>query len=115
MIADTTRSVSAVSRIIRSRHAPPSLPERTGCASPLVWTRLTGPVRVVSLVPSMSETLLAWGITPVAVTRFCEHPDDRGGGRHEGSGRVGDRRPATRPRRGRRRGESQGGSRRARL
>jgi ABC-type Fe3+-hydroxamate transport system substrate-binding protein len=31
-------------------------------------------VRVVSLVPSVSETLLAWGITPVAVTRFCEQP-----------------------------------------
>ena len=28
----------------------------------------------MSLVPSMSETLLAWGITPVAVTRFCEQP-----------------------------------------
>jgi ABC-type Fe3+-hydroxamate transport system substrate-binding protein len=32
-------------------------------------------VRVVSLVPSVTETLLAWGITPVAVTRFCEQPD----------------------------------------
>ena len=32
-------------------------------------------VRVVSLVPSVTETLLAWGITPVAVTRFCEHPE----------------------------------------
>jgi ABC-type Fe3+-hydroxamate transport system substrate-binding protein len=30
--------------------------------------------RVVSLVPSATETLLAWGITPVAVTRFCEQP-----------------------------------------
>jgi ABC-type Fe3+-hydroxamate transport system substrate-binding protein len=30
---------------------------------------------VVSLVPSATETLLAWGITPVAVTRFCEHPE----------------------------------------
>lgn len=30
--------------------------------------------RVVSLVPSMTETLLAWGITPVACTRFCEQP-----------------------------------------
>lgn len=30
--------------------------------------------RVVSLVPSVTETLLAWGITPVAVTRFCEQP-----------------------------------------
>lgn len=31
--------------------------------------------RVVSLVPSVTETLLAWGITPVAVTRFCEQPE----------------------------------------
>jgi ABC-type Fe3+-hydroxamate transport system substrate-binding protein len=31
-------------------------------------------VRVVSLVPSMTETLLAWGIVPVACTRFCEQP-----------------------------------------
>ncbi|MGI8751665.1 MAG: helical backbone metal receptor [Acidimicrobiales bacterium] len=30
--------------------------------------------RVVSLVPSVTETLLAWGIQPVAVTRFCEEP-----------------------------------------
>jgi hypothetical protein len=30
--------------------------------------------RVVSLVPSVTETLLAWGIVPVAVTRFCEQP-----------------------------------------
>jgi ABC-type Fe3+-hydroxamate transport system substrate-binding protein len=31
--------------------------------------------RVVSLVPSVTETLLAWGIRPVACTRFCEQPD----------------------------------------
>lgn len=31
--------------------------------------------RVVSLVPSVTETVLAWGIVPVAVTRFCEQPD----------------------------------------
>jgi ABC-type Fe3+-hydroxamate transport system substrate-binding protein len=31
-------------------------------------------VRVVSLVPSVTETLLAWGVEPVAVTRFCEQP-----------------------------------------
>jgi ABC-type Fe3+-hydroxamate transport system substrate-binding protein len=31
-------------------------------------------VRIVSLVPSMTETLLAWGITPVACTRWCEQP-----------------------------------------
>jgi ABC-type hemin transport system substrate-binding protein len=30
--------------------------------------------RVVSLVPSATETLLALGITPVACTRFCEQP-----------------------------------------
>lgn len=32
-------------------------------------------LRVVSLVPSVTETLLAWGVTPVACTRFCEQPD----------------------------------------
>ena len=31
--------------------------------------------RVVSLVPSVTETLLAWGIRPVACTRFCEQPE----------------------------------------
>jgi ABC-type hemin transport system substrate-binding protein len=31
-------------------------------------------LRVVSLVPSITETLLAWGIEPVACTRFCEQP-----------------------------------------
>ncbi len=30
--------------------------------------------RVISLVPSVTETLLAWGVTPLAVTRFCEAP-----------------------------------------
>jgi ABC-type Fe3+-hydroxamate transport system substrate-binding protein len=29
-------------------------------------------MRVVSLVPSLTETLLAWGVRPVACTRFCE-------------------------------------------
>lgn len=29
---------------------------------------------MVSLVPSATETLLAWGIEPVACTRFCEQP-----------------------------------------
>jgi ABC-type Fe3+-hydroxamate transport system substrate-binding protein len=33
------------------------------------------PLRVVSLVPSATETLLALGITPIACTRFCEQPD----------------------------------------
>jgi ABC-type Fe3+-hydroxamate transport system substrate-binding protein len=32
-------------------------------------------VRVVSLVPSVTETLTAWGVPPVACTRFCERPD----------------------------------------
>ncbi len=31
-------------------------------------------VRVVSLVPSATETLLAWGVEVVACTRFCEQP-----------------------------------------
>ena len=31
--------------------------------------------RVVSLVPSITETLLAWGVDVVACTRFCEQPD----------------------------------------
>ena len=30
---------------------------------------------MVSLVPSITETLLAWGASPLAVTRFCEAPD----------------------------------------
>jgi len=39
-----------------------------------VTTSADGP-RVVSLVPSATESLLAWGIEPIAVTRFCEHPE----------------------------------------
>jgi ABC-type hemin transport system substrate-binding protein len=31
-------------------------------------------VRVVSLVPSITETLLAWRVPVVACTRFCEQP-----------------------------------------
>ena len=31
-------------------------------------------MRIVSLVPSVTESLLAWGIEPVACTRFCEQP-----------------------------------------
>lgn len=34
-------------------------------------------MRVVSLVPSVTETLLAWGIEPLACTRFCEQPQLR--------------------------------------
>lgn len=33
------------------------------------------PVRAVSLVPSVTETLVAWGVPPIACTRFCEQPD----------------------------------------
>ena len=32
-------------------------------------------MRIVSLVPSVTETLTAWAIMPIAVTRFCERPD----------------------------------------
>ncbi len=34
-------------------------------------------LRVVSLVPSVTETLLAWGVDVVACTRFCEQPQLR--------------------------------------
>ena len=30
--------------------------------------------RLVSLVPSVTETLVAWGVDPIACTRFCEQP-----------------------------------------
>jgi len=36
---------------------------------------VTAVPRVVSLVPSVTETLVAWGRPPVACTRFCEQPD----------------------------------------
>lgn len=32
-------------------------------------------MRVVSLVPSVTETLAVWGVEPLACTRFCERPD----------------------------------------
>jgi ABC-type Fe3+-hydroxamate transport system substrate-binding protein len=35
---------------------------------------MTSP-RVVSLVPSVTETLVAWDRPPIACTRFCEQPD----------------------------------------
>ena len=31
--------------------------------------------RVVSLVPSVTETLISWGVVPVGCTRSCEHPE----------------------------------------
>jgi ABC-type Fe3+-hydroxamate transport system substrate-binding protein len=36
---------------------------------------VTAQRRVVSLVPSVTETLVAWGVAPIACTRFCEQPD----------------------------------------
>ena len=36
---------------------------------------MTASPRVVSLVPSVTETLVAWGVPPVACTRFCERPE----------------------------------------
>jgi ABC-type Fe3+-hydroxamate transport system substrate-binding protein len=47
-------------------------------------------VRIVSLVPSATETLLAWGVTPVGVTRWCEHPElpQMGGTKDPDLGRV---------------------------
>lgn len=32
-------------------------------------------LRVVSLVPSLTETARAWGVEPIACTRYCEQPD----------------------------------------
>jgi ABC-type Fe3+-hydroxamate transport system substrate-binding protein len=32
-------------------------------------------MRIVSLVPSVTETLTTWGRQPLACTRFCERPD----------------------------------------
>ena len=32
-------------------------------------------MNVVSLVPSVTETLSAWGVTPIACTKYCERPD----------------------------------------
>jgi ABC-type Fe3+-hydroxamate transport system substrate-binding protein len=38
-------------------------------------------MRIVSLVPSVTETLTAWDRVPIACTRFCERPDlERVGG-----------------------------------
>lgn len=32
-------------------------------------------MNIISLVPSATETLIGWGCTPIACTRFCEQPD----------------------------------------
>ena len=52
-------------------------------------------MRVISLVPSVTETLSAWGRTPVACTRFCERPDLEhvGGTKNPDLDRVVDLRP----------------------
>jgi len=34
-------------------------------------------MKIISLVPSVTETLLAWNIEPTACTRFCEQPSLR--------------------------------------
>jgi len=49
------------------------------------------PIRVVSLVPSATETLLALGVTPIACTRFCEQPglETVGGTKDPDVARVG--------------------------
>lgn len=51
--------------------------------------------RVVSLVPSVTETLLAWGVEPVACTRFCEQPQLRhvGGTKNPDIGAVVELKP----------------------
>ncbi len=71
-------------------------------------------MRVISLVPSATETLVALGIPPDRVhslLRSSRCPDRRG---DEEPGHRGDRRPAPGPRRGERRGESHRRRRRAR-
>jgi len=52
-------------------------------------SRDPGP-RIVSLVPSVTETLLTWGRAPVGVTRFCEQPhlDTVGGTKNPDIARI---------------------------
>jgi ABC-type Fe3+-hydroxamate transport system substrate-binding protein len=52
-------------------------------------------MRIVSLVPSVTETLSAWGRTPIACTRFCERPDlpHVGGTKDPDVGRIADLAP----------------------
>jgi ABC-type Fe3+-hydroxamate transport system substrate-binding protein len=49
-----------------------------------------GVVRIVSLVPSITETLSAWDRTPIACTRFCERVDLEhvGGTKNPDIGRI---------------------------
>lgn len=52
-------------------------------------------MRIVSLVPSVTETLTTWGRQPVACTRFCERPDlpHVGGTKNPDIGRIADLAP----------------------
>ncbi|HVF75210.1 MAG TPA: helical backbone metal receptor [Acidimicrobiales bacterium] len=52
-------------------------------------------MRVVSLVPSVTETLLAWGVELVACTRFCEQPSlpHVGGTKNPDNAAIADLRP----------------------
>jgi ABC-type Fe3+-hydroxamate transport system substrate-binding protein len=51
-------------------------PRRRNCST--ACERLVpSTLKVVSLVPSATETLLAFGVTPIACTRFCEQPGIR--------------------------------------
>jgi len=40
-------------------------------------TDVSTEVRAISLVPSITESLLAWGVTPTACTKYCEQPQLR--------------------------------------
>ena len=66
-------SSTGCTRKVRSP-TPSSRPRRPSCSSRCRRIAVAE-MRVVSLVPSATETLLAWGIVPVAVTRFCEQPE----------------------------------------
>ena len=72
------------------------------------------PVRVVSLVPSATETLVALGVDPVGCTRFCDCGGRADRRRHEERRRRRGRRARARPRGRERRGEPHRGRRRAR-
>ena len=69
--------------------------------------------RVVSLVPSSTETLVALGADVVACTKFCEQPQPAPRRRHQESRRGGDRRDGSRPRGHGPRGEPARGCERA--
>ncbi|WP_423920648.1 helical backbone metal receptor [Candidatus Poriferisodalis sp.] len=65
---------------IRTRSANALPATRIVTANALPATRIVSAntlpaVRIVSLVPSVTETLAAWGVDPIACTRFCERPD----------------------------------------